>query len=399
LQARLSHWQSQGTTDYLDFFGSPLDQDYRSATSALSLDASPAERWDSRLNLSYFSDEIDQNQSPDFAHTYRSRLDWQNDLIPGRIHQLTAGLTYTRERTRSLSFGTGYDEVLRNLDLYLQDSLALDQHQMTLGASLVHNEEFGNHATWSLAWGYDLSPESRLRASAASAFRAPNSADLYGFGGNPDLDPETSRGFELGLRQGLGPDQELTASLFYTRIDDLIEFVDPDDFLGPEPGRNYNVDEARIYGLELGYGYQQGPWRLQLDGVLQNPENRRILDDGGTLVGLNPETGHVKMGFEMLPAAFSLVAMERRLAHTHWNSQPDGNYDQDNNIGVVNIHETEALLYALWAIGYKEYCGIDINPENMPAPFVRNAGNPTFKAGLFSLFILLSERILTIVIQ
>ena len=72
------------------------------------------------------------------------------------------------------------------------------------------------------------------------------------------------------------------------------------------------------------------------------------------------------MGFEMLPAAYSLVALERRLAHTHWNSQPDGNYDQDNNIGVVNAPETEALLYALWAIGYREPLGIDINPENMP---------------------------------
>ncbi|HSG81499.1 MAG TPA: xylose isomerase, partial [Gemmatimonadota bacterium] len=84
------------------------------------------------------------------------------------------------------------------------------------------------------------------------------------------------------------------------------------------------------------------------------------------LVGLNPETGHEKMGFEMLPAAFSLVALEGRLAHTHWNSQPDGNYDQDNNVAVVNPHEAEALLYALWAIGYDGWFGIDINPENMP---------------------------------
>ena len=104
----------------------------------------------------------------------------------------------------------------------------------------------------------------------------------------------------------------------------------------------------------------------RIEARLQNPENRRILDGGDTLVGLNPEVGHVKMGFEMLPAAFSLVAMECRLAHTHWNSQPDGNYDQDNNIGVVNAHETEALLYALWGIGYQGYFGIDINPENMP---------------------------------
>jgi xylose isomerase len=104
----------------------------------------------------------------------------------------------------------------------------------------------------------------------------------------------------------------------------------------------------------------------RIEGHLRHPDNRRLLDEGHALVGLNPETGHVKMGFEMLPAAFSLVAMEGRLAHTHWNSQPDGNYDQDNNIGVVNPHETEALLYALWAIGYNGWFGIDINPESIP---------------------------------
>lgn len=104
----------------------------------------------------------------------------------------------------------------------------------------------------------------------------------------------------------------------------------------------------------------------RIERRMQHPDNRLLLDQGHALVGLNPETGHVKMGFEMLPAAFSLVAMEGRLAHTHWNSQPDGNYDQDNNVGVVNPHEAEALLYALWAIGYEGWFGIDINPENMP---------------------------------
>jgi len=104
----------------------------------------------------------------------------------------------------------------------------------------------------------------------------------------------------------------------------------------------------------------------RIESRLRDPDNRRLLDDGHALVGLNPETGHVKMGFEMLPAAFTLVAMEGRLAHTHWNSQPDGNYDQDNNVGAVNPHEAEALLYALWAIGYRGWFGIDINPENIP---------------------------------
>ncbi len=104
----------------------------------------------------------------------------------------------------------------------------------------------------------------------------------------------------------------------------------------------------------------------RIEARLRHPENRRLLEDGHALVGLNPETGHVKMGFEMLPAAFSLVGMDGRLAHTHWNSQPDGNYDQDNNVGVVNPHEAEALLYSLWAMGYEGWLGIDINPENIP---------------------------------
>ena len=105
---------------------------------------------------------------------------------------------------------------------------------------------------------------------------------------------------------------------------------------------------------------------MRVEGMLNNAENKRLLAEGHCLVGLNPEIGHVKMSYEMLPAAYALVMMEGRLAHTHWNSQPDGNYDQDNNVGVVNPAETEALLYMLWAHGYNGYCGIDINPENMP---------------------------------
>ncbi len=104
----------------------------------------------------------------------------------------------------------------------------------------------------------------------------------------------------------------------------------------------------------------------RIEQKLTNDINKKLLREGHTLVGVNPEIGHVKMTYEILPAAFSLIMMERRLAHTHLNSQPDGNYDQDNNIGVVNMPETEALIAALWAYGYKGYCGIDINPENMP---------------------------------
>ncbi len=105
---------------------------------------------------------------------------------------------------------------------------------------------------------------------------------------------------------------------------------------------------------------------MRIENQMKNDENRKLLGQGQALVGLNPEIGHVRMGFEDAPAAYSLVALEGRLAHTHFNSQPLGNYDQDLNVGVVEWQQAEALLYALKMIGYKEYFGIDINPERMP---------------------------------
>lgn len=99
---------------------------------------------------------------------------------------------------------------------------------------------------------------------------------------------------------------------------------------------------------------------------LSSEENRKLLDEGHALVTLNPEVGHVLMGFEDLAYSFSRILRQGRLAHTHWNSQPLGNYDQDLNVGVISPEQAFAALYVLKMHGYRGYLGIDINPERMP---------------------------------
>lgn len=107
---------------------------------------------------------------------------------------------------------------------------------------------------------------------------------------------------------------------------------------------------------------------------LRVPENRRLLAEGHALLALNPETGHMLMGYEDLPYAFSLVCEYGRLAHSHWNSQPLGNYDQDLDAGVVAPEQLEAALYVLKMHGYREHFGIDVNPERLPPEVaVRNS--------------------------
>ena len=124
--------------------------------------------------------------------------------------------------------------------------------------------------------------------------------------------------------------------------------------------------------------YEPAPnniYRTTTDGLLacqdierrlQHPENRALLDEGHAMVVMQPEIGHVCMGFEDVPYAFARCAREGRLGNTHWNSQPLGNYDQDLNVGVVGWEKAEALLYALKMIGYRGYFCFDINPERMP---------------------------------
>lgn len=104
----------------------------------------------------------------------------------------------------------------------------------------------------------------------------------------------------------------------------------------------------------------------KVEASLTNEENREILAQGHSLVGLNPEVGHILMAYEDLPYAFSLAMEYGKLVHTHWNSQPLGNYDQDQNVGVISPEQAEAALYVMKMYGYKGYFGIDINPERMP---------------------------------
>jgi xylose isomerase len=104
----------------------------------------------------------------------------------------------------------------------------------------------------------------------------------------------------------------------------------------------------------------------KVEGLLKNQENKKLLAKGHALVGLNPEVGHMLMGYEDPPYSFSIIMEYGRLAHTHWNSQPLGNYDQDLNVGVISPEQTEAALYVLKMYGYQGYFGIDINPERMP---------------------------------
>ncbi len=119
----------------------------------------------------------------------------------------------------------------------------------------------------------------------------------------------------------------------------------------------------------------------QVESMLEHKENVDLLAQGHRLMCMNPEIGHLLMGFEDVSYALSWPLSEGRLAHTHWNSQPLGNYDQDLNVGLVAPEQMESGLYMLKMHGYKGYFGLDINPERMPVDVALKISMDAIRAG------------------
>jgi vitamin B12 transporter len=270
------YWQASGTSEYSDFLLTPVDQDFENRMAAVDATFAPAERWSSRVTLSHIEDEIVQNQA-DFLgnlvelRTRRNAADWQNDVRIGEHQLLTAGVLFTREKTLSTESFAPFDEDTDTGMAFAQDRIDLGRHDLLLAAAYLDHETFGAEATWNAEYGIDVAAGTRLIAAAGTGFRAPDSTDRFGFGGNPALDPEHSRNYELSLVRGFGERQQLRLSAFRNEIDDLIVFVvtDPVTF----EGRNQNVERARIDGVELAYEYDAPTWRLRAEASAQDPRN------------------------------------------------------------------------------------------------------------------------------
>ncbi len=268
---RATHWQANGEVEYqgfhpVTFAQGTLSQDFTNSATQLAWDAPVG-----TLRLSYVTDRIDQQDSSDFAHTDRWQADWQHHWRLN-TQQLTLGVTLSDETTAARSFGTAYADTTTVAELWGQNLWQWGASEVQLALRLTDHETAGTEPSVNLAYGYDFG-DVYAYTSLSRAFRAPDGTDRFGFGGNPDLKPEQAESVELGLRYELNAAQQLSANLFYSEIKDLISFNDPDGFFNPLPGRNENIDAARISGLELGYRYQAAPWTLALDAVLQDPKN------------------------------------------------------------------------------------------------------------------------------
>lgn len=240
-------------------------------------------------------------------HGYRTDLQWNNTLFlsdlwaPSWLDRATATFGYERTadsakvRINSSSDGFPYQS---SADAAMTDTAEYAGLQgrlwraVTLTAQLRHDAVLNDHATtWRVGAEWNVAAlRTRLHAAFGTAFRAPSlfdryGVDSYGYVGNPNLQPESAQGWEVGFvttLPGLGQ-QDLVrfgATYFNEQVNNLIVAV----FTPIDTAEN--IGSAHIQGVETTVSLHPAGW-LRLDGswTYTQPENA----DTGELLLRRPQ--------------------------------------------------------------------------------------------------------------
>lgn len=267
-EAYATLWQSSGTSDYLDFSGTPASEDYTDRVASVHMDRQINGIWYSRLILGQYYNNIQQVQSPDFLNTWRNSADWRNDLALGKHNLVSAGLYLAHQHVNALSYGSGYDQVDNNHAVYAQDQIDWGIQRLVLAGRITHFSSFGSQFTWNTDYGMHFAPHWRFTVGAGTGFRAPTATDRYGYGGNPDLLPEYSHSLNAGLYHRMDDHVRIGLNLYRNRVSDLITFESTGT-----GGQEANIGQATITGANLSARINYGPWHIQPGIDIQRPLN------------------------------------------------------------------------------------------------------------------------------
>lgn len=216
-------------------------------------------RWEHILAGSLFENDL-ENDGGAFGRSitegrrrevqYRSNLSFATPDIAAATHRLSVGFDNQRESVIAQSAFTDVDRTVKTHSYSGLYQIGLwDRLFLSGGGRHDDNDFFPDSTTYRITAALQL-PEtgSKLHGSVGTAVKNPTIFELFGFGpafvGNPDLRPERSFGFDIGIEQRLIGNR-LIADITYfdQRIKDLI--LGFGDTAVNQPG------ESRIRGIEV----------------------------------------------------------------------------------------------------------------------------------------------------
>ncbi len=180
--------------------------------------------WTHQVDLSTFRLERTRTESG-FGATFTGERRELRYLAQGEV-SATLALNFGADHTVE-SYDSSANSSESTTTGIFAEALWAATPALDIAVTLRHDEHdaFGGFTTGRLAAAWRPTDDLILRAALGTGFRAPS---LYELGdptyGNPDLEPEESRSAELGIEKRLGGEDFVKATLFYTEIDNLIDY-------------------------------------------------------------------------------------------------------------------------------------------------------------------------------
>jgi len=170
------------------------------------------------------------------------------------------GVEYTLEelvQTLASDFGFGpsfdFTDVSRtNWGYYFQGQMGFWKRLFLAGGIRVEdNSIFGNHLNRKGSIAYLIEPlDLKIRASIGEGIKNPRFSEQFGTSfsvGNPNLKPEESFSWDIGLDQALFSTGSFRITYFRNEMENLIAFVNDPDFGDPD---FLNIQKAKTHGVE-----------------------------------------------------------------------------------------------------------------------------------------------------
>ncbi|TFL15489.1 TonB-dependent receptor [Pusillimonas caeni] len=224
-------------------FSHPVHAITRQQAYTLTSTDQITDRWQSVLRFG-LAKEMGDDRDPFYASTFGSlqrSYSWQNDLQLTEGQSLSLALERLEERARGSNVYQNDSRNTNSANLIWRGHF----HRHHLQAS-VRNDNisgYGNQATGSLAYDYDIAPGWQLGLAGSTGFKAPTMSDLYGpWGSNPDLEPEKARNIEASVRY-TSAEYEVGLTAYRNKVRNLIA--------SDETYTMQNVDSATLQGVSL----------------------------------------------------------------------------------------------------------------------------------------------------
>jgi vitamin B12 transporter len=198
---------------------------------------------------------------------YKTSYRFDTPAFFGASHTVTAGIEHEREtfsRYATVDLADVPQKGRSQTGAYVEWLMDF-RHGLSLGAAIRHDDfqGFEDATTWRLTAAQRFEATgTRVRASVGTAVNKPTFIEQFvGFGNfipNPDLTPEKSTGWDVGIDQTLmGGKVRLSATYFASRMtDEILTIFNPD--FSSTVGNSDGV--SRRSGIELSAGWDVLDW-------------------------------------------------------------------------------------------------------------------------------------------